>query len=87
MSVFGYDFLRHKLGAEAAGALRLPGFAGSRGDGAEYAYEVLNLVNGSRSVSEIRDAVSAVYGPIPAEIVAEYLEALAAVGAVRLPHR
>jgi hypothetical protein len=84
MSVFGYDFLRHKLGAGAAAALRLPAFSGIRGDGGEYAYEVLNFVNGSRTVPEIRDAVSAVYGPIPTEVVAEYLEALAAVGAVRL---
>ena len=40
-----------------------------------YAYEIVNFVNGKRSVGEIRDAVSAEYGPIPIEIVADYLEA------------
>ena len=40
-----------------------------------YAYEIVNFVNGKRSVGEIRDAVSAEYGPISLEIVADYLEA------------
>jgi len=40
-----------------------------------YAYEIVNFVNGKRSVGEIRDAVSAEYGPISVEIVADYLEA------------
>jgi hypothetical protein len=40
-----------------------------------YAYEIVNFVNGKRSVGEIRDAVSAEFGPIPIEIVADYLKA------------
>src|SRR6266852_1345607 len=40
-----------------------------------YAYEIVNFVNGKRTVGEIRDAVSAEYGPLPLSLVADYLEA------------
>jgi hypothetical protein len=43
--------------------------------GALYAYEIVNFVDGKKSVGEIRDAVSAEYGPIPLEVVADYLKA------------
>jgi len=42
-----------------------------------YAYEIVNLVNGSRTLGEIRDVVSAEYGPLPLNMVADYLEACA----------
>ena len=42
-----------------------------------YAYEIINFVDGKRSVGEIRDAVSAEYGPLPLDIVTDYLEACA----------
>jgi hypothetical protein len=42
-----------------------------------YAYEIVNFVNGKRTVGEIRDVVSAEYGPIPIELVVDYLEACA----------
>ncbi len=42
-----------------------------------YAYEIVNFVNGKRTVGEIRDAVSAEYGPLPLGLVADYLEACA----------
>jgi hypothetical protein len=75
MSVFGYDYLRDKYGRERASKLRI-GLAPSLwGDGA-YAYEVLNLVDGRRSVQEITEMVSAIYGPIPLDVVLEYLRAL-----------
>ena len=41
-----------------------------------YAYEIVNFVNGKRTVSEIRDAVSAEYGPLKIGLVADYLERL-----------
>lgn len=34
-----------------------------------YAYEIVNFVNGKRTVGEIRDAVSAEYGPLPLSLV------------------
>jgi hypothetical protein len=43
--------------------------------GALYAYEIVNFVDGKRSVGEIRDAVSAEFGPIPLDVVADYLKA------------
>src|SRR5450631_2206929 len=40
-----------------------------------YAYEIVNFVDGKRSVGEIRDAVSAEYGPLPLDLVNDYLAA------------
>jgi hypothetical protein len=48
-----------------------------------YAYEIFNFVDGRRSVGEIRDAVSAEYGPLPVNLVADYLEACAEAGVIR----
>jgi aminopeptidase YwaD len=42
-----------------------------------YAYEIFNFVDGKRTVGEIRDAVSAEYGPLPLDLVADYLSACA----------
>ena len=82
MSVFGYDYLSDKYGEERAGALRIFRHAGLWGRGGEYAYEVLNLVDGQRSPVQIREAVSAIYGPIPLPVVVEFLAALEAAGVV-----
>jgi aminopeptidase YwaD len=40
-----------------------------------YAYEIANFVDGKRSIGEIRDAVSAEYGPLPLNLVSDYLNA------------
>jgi hypothetical protein len=40
-----------------------------------YAYEIINFVDGKRSVGEIRDAVSAEYGPLAIDLVDGYLNA------------
>jgi aminopeptidase YwaD len=50
------------------------------GGGEEYAYEVLNFADGKRRASDIGDAVSAEYGPVPLEMVVEYLKALEKIG-------
>ncbi|PYX32344.1 MAG: hypothetical protein DMG80_08170 [Acidobacteria bacterium] len=42
-----------------------------------YAYEIVNFVDGKRTVGEIRNAVSAEYGPLPLSLVVDYLEACA----------
>jgi len=79
VSVFGYDYFEDRYGPERARNLRL-----LRMDrGHEYAYEVLNLVDGKRSASDIRDDVSAIYGPVPFDAVTEYLQALASVGIIQ----
>ncbi|MGH9502357.1 MAG: M28 family peptidase [Terriglobales bacterium] len=48
-----------------------------------YAYEIVNFVDGKRTVGEIRDAVSAEYGPLPVEIVEDYLSACQEAGLIR----
>jgi aminopeptidase YwaD len=48
-----------------------------------YAYEIFNFVDGRRGVGEIRDAVSAEYGPLPVNLVADYLEACAEAGVIQ----
>jgi lipoprotein-anchoring transpeptidase ErfK/SrfK len=48
-----------------------------------YAYEIVNFVNGRRTVGEIRDAVSAEYGPIPVSLVTDYLQACVQAGVIR----
>ncbi len=48
-----------------------------------YAYEIVNFVNGKRTVGEIRDAVSAEYGPLPANLVSDYLDACAEAGVIQ----
>ena len=79
MSAFGYDYFTDHLGEERERTIRLVQFQGLRGSGGDYSYEVLNLVNGRRTAQDIRDFVSAVYGPIPLEMVVEYLSALESI--------
>ncbi|MDQ2768234.1 MAG: M28 family peptidase [Gemmatimonadota bacterium] len=78
--VFGYDYLLEHLRGGAPP--RLLSFTGARGTGADYAYEVLNFVNGKRGAQEIRDKVSAEFGPVSIELVSEYLRALETAGMV-----
>jgi aminopeptidase YwaD len=84
MSVFGYDYFTARYGADRVAALALMRMRGDgrRGAGGEYAYEALNLVDGRRTVGAIRNRLSAIYGPIPLEVVSEYLEALESVGVI-----
>lgn len=57
-------------------------FEGSWGAGEEYAYEALNFADGRRNARQIADELSAEFGPVPLELVAEYLRALKAIGVV-----
>ncbi|HET8647651.1 MAG TPA: hypothetical protein VFO85_19285, partial [Vicinamibacteria bacterium] len=80
LTAFGYDYFLDKYGEDKAQGLALLQHTGARGSGDEYAYEALNLVDGRRSVQQIRDMLAAIYGPLPVEAVAAYLRALAAIG-------
>jgi hypothetical protein len=78
MTGFGYSYFedqaaRHQLPTPAL--LARQGLWGS-----DYAYEALNLVDGHRTVSQIRDALAAIDGPVPMAEVAEYLDDLARIG-------
>ena len=46
--------------------------------------ELGNFIDGTRSISDIRDAVSAEFGPIALPVVVEYFERLAKAGAISL---
>lgn len=47
-------------------------------------YELGNFIDGRRSISDIRDALTAEFGPIALPVVVEYFERLAKAGAVTL---
>lgn len=83
MVVFGYDYLADRLGKDRVEALQLRRASAAGGYTADYALEALNFVDGRRSVQDIRDALTAEYGPVPVEHVAEYLQALEQVGVLR----
>jgi aminopeptidase YwaD len=61
---------------------KLLSYEGLWGANEEYAYETLNFVDGSRNALDIAHAVSAEYGPVPLEMVVEYLRALEKIGVV-----
>ena len=73
MGGFGYDYFDDHFAGSPPALLKRTGLWGG---GAEYAYEALNLVDGRRTVGEIRDALAAIYGPLPLTEVAEYLSDL-----------
>ena len=80
-TVFGYDFVNDHTGAQIAKP-KLLDYEGLWGEGFEYAYETLNFADGKRNAQEIRDAVSAEYGPVPLDLVVEYLRTLEKIGVV-----
>jgi hypothetical protein len=74
------DVLRARLGKERYGKIKLMNSEATqllnvRDQSELYAYEIINFVNGKRDVGEIRDAVSAEYGPLPITLVVDYLQA------------
>jgi hypothetical protein len=55
-----------------------------RANHADVGYEIVNFIDGKRTISDIRDAVMAEFGPLALPAVVQYLEALAAAGSVTL---
>lgn len=82
LAVFGYDYFADHAKAAGVATPKLLAYEGRWGSGEEYAYEVLNFADGNRNAQEIRDAVSAEYGPVPLGLVVEYLKALEKIGVV-----
>jgi aminopeptidase YwaD len=80
LAVFGFDYFAEHAKAAGVSTPKLLSYEGLWGGGEEYAYEVLNFADGKRNAQEIRDAVSAEYGPVPLEMVVEYLKALEKIG-------
>jgi len=82
LAVFGFDYFADHAKAAGVATPKLLSYEGLWGAGEEYAYEVLNFADGKRNAQQIRDAVSAEYGPVPLELVVEYLRALEKIGVV-----
>jgi aminopeptidase YwaD len=74
------DVLMDRLGNERVSRIKLLNGQSNRlirvqDRGALYAYEIVNFVDGKRSAGAIRDVVAAEFGPIPIEVVVDYLKA------------
>jgi aminopeptidase YwaD len=82
VAVFGSDYVNDRIATAGITPPKLLGYEGLWGGGEEYAYEVLNFVDGERNLVDITHAVSAEYGPVPLELVAEYLQTLERIGVV-----
>jgi aminopeptidase YwaD len=83
-TVFGYDYFAEHAKSAGLATPKLLDYQGLWGSGEEYAYEVANFIDGKRNAQEIRDAVSAEYGPVPLDLVLEYLRALEKIDLVEL---
>ena len=77
LNVYYYDYFADIPGADFTKIA-----LASADNGDVLAYEALNLADGRRSISEIRDAVSGLYTPVPLPAVAEYFDLLARAGVV-----
>jgi hypothetical protein len=73
----GGDWLKEKTGAAS---VSLAIAAAPNSD--DVTYEIVNFVDGVRTIGEIRDAVSAEFEPLELKAVAEYVDLLAKAGAV-----
>jgi hypothetical protein len=81
LGVYYFDYLDEWARANPAASLpALPRLA--RGDAGLVRYEALNLVDGKRSISEIRDVLTGRYEPVPLEYVSAWFEHLAAARVV-----
>jgi aminopeptidase YwaD len=86
MDGFGYSWFDDHLARAGRTRPRLLARAAD-GPGPSFGYEALNLVDGRRSVGEIRDALAATVGAVPADEVAEYLDVLARLGVLEAARR
>jgi aminopeptidase YwaD len=80
VAVFGSDFVADQAKALGIATPKLFDYEGLWGGGEEYAYEALNFVNGKRNALQICEAVASEYGPVPLELVVEYLKDLEKIG-------
>jgi len=83
MSAFGYSYLQDHLPEDEYSDLKLRHHTGLWGSSGQYVYEALNFVDGNRTVSEIRDWLTAELGPLPLDYVEEYLAALESIDVIR----
>jgi hypothetical protein len=79
---FGVDYFADHAKSAGVATPKLLEYEGLWGEGYEYGYEILNFADGKRNAQQIRDAVSAEYGPIRRDLVVEYLKALEKIGVI-----
>lgn len=85
------NVLLDRLGLEVVGKIALfqttaGRFTNVQDKSALYSYEILNFVDGHRSITEIRNAVAAEFGPIPTPTVANFLDACRQAGILTYTH-
>jgi hypothetical protein len=80
MSVYYYDYVADRASGDD---LRIVERISARPGGDVMMYEILNLVDGKRSVQAIRDYLAAAYGQVEVEEVSDYLRLLEKVGVVQ----
>jgi hypothetical protein len=85
VAVFGSDYVNDRTAKAGIAPPKILSYEGLWGSGEEYAYEVLNFADRKHNAQEIRDAVSAEYGPVPLDLVVEYLQTLQKIGIVEQP--
>ncbi len=83
---FSYDYFGDHYDASKPKP-RMFAYSGVRGGGAEYTYEALNFVNGKNSILDIRNRLSAEFGPVPIAYVKEYLEALESIAVITIQNK
>jgi len=83
LAVFGYDYFDDHVRRAGLAEPKITAFQNERADGGLYMYEALNFVDGKRTVDQIAAALSDELGPIPADLVMEYLQTLEKIGIVQ----
>jgi aminopeptidase YwaD len=84
MRVYYYDYVADRASTDDLRAVeRISAMPG----GEILLYEILNLVDGKRTVQDIRDFLTAAYGPISVEAVYDYLRLLEKVGVIGFSER
>lgn len=81
MNIYYYDYVTERASGDD---LKVIDRLNSRPNSSVVQYEILNLVDGKRSIQAIRDFISAAYGPVAIEDVADYLRVLEKIGVVKL---
>lgn len=81
MNVYYYDYVADRADGDD---LKIVERIGLKPKGETILYEILNLVDGKRSIQAIRDYIAAAYGLVPIEDVSDYLRLLEKIGVVRL---
>jgi len=81
MDIYYYDYVAERASGDDVKILER---LNARPNANIVHYEILNLVDGKRSVQAIRDYISAAYGPVTIEDVADYLRLLEKIGVVKI---